>query len=288
MKAKIYICFTWVCLAVCVACHSGSENDGTEEGQTREVSFAVSQSDDLFARSVSSGFEVGDSIGIYAVKRDVSGEIGIPGKTGNQAHNAKWIKTLEGWTPASLKDKIVYPQDGAELDFYAYYPYNRNATAPDEISMAVQTEQGTEENLKKSDWMRASNTEGISEGEVELKFQHVLSCAEVQVQTGGVAPDAGLEVHVTGVNTVCTYNLGAGTFLGESEVGTIVMQRLDAPGESGSLTFKALLPAQAIAAETPLFRCLQNGKIYIYRSEGIEFTEGNRTRFIFTLKGGGE
>ena len=69
----------------------------------------------------------------------LAGGNSFPALFGNQAHNAKWVKTDEGWQPSSLWDKIVYPQDGAELDFYAYYPYSRDAIDPEAYCYGCET-----------------------------------------------------------------------------------------------------------------------------------------------------
>ena len=143
MKIKVYQYFAWFCLGLCTACYSGMPEDEGEVGQGKEVTFRITRFDEIFSRATATNFEVGDSIGIYAVKHDVAGGNSFPALSGNQAHNAKWVKTDEGWQPASLKDKIVYPQDGAELDFYAYYPYSRDAINPEGIAMGVKPDQRT-------------------------------------------------------------------------------------------------------------------------------------------------
>ena len=121
MKIKVYQYFAWFCLGLCTACYSGMPEYEGKVGQGKEVTFRISRFDETFSRATATNFEVGDSIGIYAVKHDATGGNSFPALFGNQAHNAKWVKTDEGWQPSSLWDKIVYPQDGAKLDFYAYY-----------------------------------------------------------------------------------------------------------------------------------------------------------------------
>lgn len=118
------------------------------------------------------------------MKHDAAGGNSFPALSGNQAHNAKWVKTDEGWQPASLRDKIVYPQDGAELDFYAYYPYSRDAINPEGIAVGVKPDQRTIEGRNGSDWMVATNTTGVNEGEVELLFRHVMAVVEVEIRGG--------------------------------------------------------------------------------------------------------
>ena len=54
-----------------MACNSGIPEYEGESEQVREVTFRVSQMGGRLARAMATNFEVGDSIGIYAVKRDI-------------------------------------------------------------------------------------------------------------------------------------------------------------------------------------------------------------------------
>lgn len=61
---------------------------------------------------------------------------------------------------ASLKDKIVYPQDGTELDFYAYYPYSRDAINPESIPVGVKPDQGLlREGMARIGWLPRTRQE---------------------------------------------------------------------------------------------------------------------------------
>ena len=289
MKIKVYQYFAWFCLGLCTACYSGMPEDEGEVGQDKEVAFRISRFDETFSRATATNFEVGDSIGIYAVKHDAAGGNSFPALSGNQAHNAKWVKTDEGWQPASLRDKIVYPQDEAELDFYAYYPYSRDAINPEGIAVGVKPDQRTIEGRNGSDWMVATNTTGVNEGEVELLFRHVMAVVEVEIRGGNViTPNERLEVQMTEICLKNSFNLGTGVSVAENETGTIDMWRLEDATDMGSFTYRALLPAQSLGKGIPVFRCLQDGKIYIYRGEEIILERGYRTRFVFILKSGSE
>ena len=171
----------------------------------------------------------------------VAGVSSFPALAGNQAHNAKWVKTDEGWQPSSLRDKIVYPQDGAELDFYAYYPYSRDAINPEVIAVGVKPDQRTIEGRNGSDWMVATNSTGVNEGEVELLFRHVMAAVEVEIRGGNViTPNERLEVQMTEICLKNSFNLGTGVSVAENETGTIDMWRLEDATDMGSFTYRAL------------------------------------------------
>lgn len=64
----------------------GCRKDEGEVGQGKEVAFRISRFDETFSRATATNFEVGDSIGIYAVKHDATGGNSFPALSGNQAH----------------------------------------------------------------------------------------------------------------------------------------------------------------------------------------------------------
>ena len=87
MKIKVYQYFAWFCLGLCTACYSGMPEYEGKVGQGKEVTFRISRFDETFSRATATNFEVGDSIGIYAVKHDATGGNSFPALFGNQAHN---------------------------------------------------------------------------------------------------------------------------------------------------------------------------------------------------------
>lgn len=261
------------------------EHDPVEEEKSRrEVFFRIEQAEDLLTRATSSVFEIGDSIGIYAVKRVDPAQIATPGISGNQAHNAKWVKTEEGWVPATLADKVVYPQDGAKLDFYAYYPYDRKANDPEKYLFAVRTNQADEKGMKASDFLVTRNTEGLNEGVVNLTFSHAMSMVKLIVRAeSGKIPENALRVEMAEIKPSALYDFGSDFLTVQGETAIITLNR-EGQGEGDSFIYNAYVPAQAIASGTALFRMFLNEKVYVYTSEAIELTRGNRRVFELTIK----
>lgn len=283
MKINYCKCFIYACLiGAGVAC-SSEYNPVEEATRSREVTFRISEEESLGTKATATAFEIGDSIGVYAVRRTDPERVALPLKNGNQAHNAKLVKTAEGWTFATLADKIVYPHDGSKLDFYAYYPYDRNASDPEACYFKVKTNQNGENGFKASDFMVARNIAGMNEGEVSLTFSHALTMVKVKVSGGtGVVLDEGLKVQMPGMLTAVSYHLGNDMLTNGQETGMIVLNR--EAGNEAEYTYAGYLPAQAIEAGVPLFRCILGEKVYIYNSEAVELTRGNRTVFELTLK----
>lgn len=242
-----------------------------------EVNFRICES--LPTRSGKISFAIGDSIGIYAVKRVDANKPAVLSAQNNQAHNVKWVKTTKGWRPASPMDKVVWSQDGTPLDFYAYYPYQRDAIDPTAIILSVQKNQTDKQDLVSSDFLRATNLQGLTTGEVELKFTHLFAMLDVQLKRDGssIAPDATLTA--SDVYTKISLNLGSGT---------------QTPQETGHVQFlcsnptvnmyQAILPAQNFVDGTPVLKIDEQGITYVYALKNVTLGSGSRQKFELNLK----
>ena len=255
----------------CVQDHSAEYPEPSSSA--KEVNFRIHSS--LSTRAGKSDFEIGDSIGIYAVKRTTSATVAVPAIQGNQAHNAKWVKTEDGWKPATPIDKVVWSQDSSPLDFYAYWPYSREASRPDSILFAVNV-------MPDADVLRAANIQGLTDGEVELVFQHAFSLVEVEILGENIDFLPELAVKAINVNTKTAWNIGTETFMHSEDGATMVDFSVE---DVEKRIFRVVLPPQQIAAETPFLQC-DNGDIaYIYTpAESIDLRVGSLQKIRVTLK----
>lgn len=239
----------------------------------KEVSFRIHSA--LFTRGGKDDFVVGDSIGIYAVKRTAPETAAVPGVTGNQAHNAKWVKTEEGWAPATPTDKVVWSQDGEPLDFYAYWPYTREVSRPDSMIFEVNT-------MPNADVLRAANVRGLTDGEVELAFEHAFSLVEVEILGEGIDFLPELTVKAIHVKTKTAWNIGTGAFI-HSEDGATTAEF--AVTDAAARLFRVVLPPQSIATEEPFLQCDNGDVAYMYTpAESFDLSAGSLQRMKITLK----
>ncbi|MFR3331571.1 MAG: fimbrillin family protein [Odoribacter splanchnicus] len=242
-----------------------------------EVDFRICES--LPTRSGKLDFAIGDSIGIYAVKRVDANVPALPGVTSNQAHNVKWIKTVDGWRPASPMDKVVWTQDGSPLDFYAYYPYQREAVNPEEIILSVQKNQIDEQSFLQSDFLRAVNAQGMTEGEVELRFSHALTMLEVKLASEQVAITSDATLVASEVCTKVALNLGSGI---QTSLETGRVQFFCVNPEDH--VYHVILPSQEFADGNAVLQIDVSGIIYVYALKNLMLQSGSRQKFEINLK----
>lgn len=257
---KLRVLFACGMAALFGACASDDTAKYPEASQNpREVSFRIHQ--ELTTRAGKTDFEVGDCIGIYAVKHGTSEIL---------ACNVKWEYKEEGWEPATPADKVLWSQEGDAMDFYAYSPYSEEASDPLALELAVNV-----------DVLRAGNAEGMSEGEVELFFTHAFSMVEVEITGEGIdfLPELALKANNVKVNSI--WNIVEHTFTYAEDGDTAA----DFEAGDAECTFYLLLPPQEIAAEVPFLQCDNGGVTYIYTpAEAIKLNAGEKQQITITLK----
>ncbi len=213
-------------------------------------------------RATSSGFKNGDTIGLYAVEY----EGGVPGPlqiAANYLNNEK----LEYDGAAWKSERMLYWSDKA-CDFYAYYPYMK-LNSVDEYIFNVALDQSvprTEEGIsayEASDllWAKATDV-SYSDGEVRLKFKHLMSKIVVKIIKGekfeGELPE-DIVVHIYNTVTSAKVDFSAGTlekYLYGTK-NTITAKRV------GSDTFEAILVPQNLERRTSLVELTMGGIAYM-------------------------
>lgn len=265
------------CLSACSDEDCLSGQDGTGEAD-REISIVVSTAGYPVSRSTETGFEVGDSIGIFVTKRSEESVVTALKASSNYGSNVKWVKTEEGWVPATGRDKLNFPADGSPLDFYAYYPYNRNFTNPLEMVFEVKADQSTKSGLSASDLMMAVNEAGVTEGKVNLVFKHQLSMVNVEFINGKVSIGKTPKGKISGVATAAKLDWSARKVSAVTGVKKeVMMMRTAAAGYH----YSVIVPAQTAS---PLFYCIYGADSYRHIGTETGFLVGEKKEFILTFE----
>lgn len=210
--------------------------------------------------SHTAAFTANDAVGIFV--KDVA-----------SYSNIKYT-TADGTTWSG--DAIKIPE-GTEYTYYAYYPYMENATTS--INYSVSTNQETEGFIK-NDFLYSTATS--SENNVSLSYNHALSLVEVELVDFGVTE--GATVEMLDIATDATIDLTAQSITTGASKANITMDALATP-----LNYRAIIPAQTIAASTPVFKITAAGKSYNAQYSGeIKFEQGKYLSLTITLNEKGE
>lgn len=214
----------------------------------------VSMPDDSYTAS----FTGNDEVGIFVAE--------VPSYT-----NVKY-STADGttWTGGPVKVSA-----DAAYTYYAYYPYAEGMTA-NNIPVVVATNQDTEGYIK-NDYLYSKLSATAGQTDVKLAFDHALSLIEVTLAGSGAAE--GATVDLLNVATDAKIDLTAETPVTTgSTTATVTMDALS------SLKYRAIVPAQKIAASTPVFKIAVNGRTYQAKYSGeINFEQGKYLAMTVTL-----
>lgn len=185
--------------------------------------------------------------------------------------NVKY-STADGtiWTGGPVKVSA-----DAAYTYYAYYPYAEGMTA-NNIPVVVATDQDKEGYIK-NDYLYSKLSATAGQTDVKLAFDHALSLVEVTLAGSGAAE--GATVDLLNVATDVTIDLTAETPVTTgSTTATVTMDALS------SLKYRAIIPAQKIAASAPVFKIAVNGRTYQAKYSGeINFEQGKYLAMTITL-----
>lgn len=200
-------------------------------------------------------------------------EVGIFVKEEGSYTNVKY-STEDGsnWTGGPIKA----PAEGEfSYTFYAYYPYNENNNDAASITTTVATDQETSGYIK-NDFLISTAT--TSNETVNLSFNHALSLVEVKLTGDGAAK--GATVSMLNVATDATIDLTASTVTTGTTKADVTMDALTGV----AMKYRAIVPSQEIAANTPIFKIEVNGKTYNASFDSnVKFEQGKYLAMIITL-----
>lgn len=225
---------------------------------------AIIQSKVVTDIDFNSTWEVGDAIGIYAVKRHKDNPSANLLAKDNYIHNKKLSLQADGsW----VGEQLFYAAEEEVLDFYAYYPYDVNQSDPTNMSFTVQTDQKGEA-YNQSDLLIANKVVNISsKTPVNLQFKHLLSLLQVEVPTSnmiGSGPNKTLSLSIPNLRNTISLNMnGEEQTLANTRV-TIQLHRVETNlNTATTYTYRALIPYQVINKGTNIMYS-QDERNYVY------------------------
>lgn len=262
MKALNKIWIAAIAVASMTACNNElSEqalNNGGNVNFTMGIGNTPSSRISMTEDSYTASFTGNDEVGIFVAE--------VPSYT-----NVKY-STADGktWTGGPVKVSA-----DAAYTYYAYYPYAEGLTA-NKIPVVVATNQDTEGYIK-NDYLYSKLSATAGQTDVKLAFDHALSLIEVTLAGSGAAE--GATVDLLNVATDATIDLTAVTPVTTgSTTATVTMDVLS------NLKYRAIVPAQKIAASTPVFKIAVNGRTYQAKYSGeINFEQGKYLAMTVTL-----
>lgn len=214
----------------------------------------VSMPEDSYRAS----FTANDEVGIFVAD--------VPSYT-----NVKY-STTDGttWTggPVNVSADAAYT-------YYAYYPYSESMVVND-IPVVVATNQDTDGYIK-NDYLYSKLAATAGQKDVNLTFSHALSLVEVTLAGSGAAEGATVDLLNVAIDATIDLTAENPVTTG-TNTATVTMDALS------NLKYRAIVPAQDIAATTPIFKIAVNGRTYQAKYSGVmKFERGKYLAMTITL-----
>lgn len=140
--------------------------------QSLYVSFSVSP--DTRATNELMRFEPGDEVGVYVLDKTVNASAALK-PVGNYADNKRfvWDEAKHAFI-ASDRDNLIFNAPDKKLEFYVYYPYQRQVTDATNLLHVIQ---GTG---KQDDFLFGINNEYSGSKTIPVTFRHLLSRVDIR------------------------------------------------------------------------------------------------------------
>lgn len=232
--------------------------------------------------NLSVAWRAGDAVGIFVNDED-------------RVH--QYVYEAEGdgvWKEASKED-AVYAVSSDTYSFYSYYPYSAEivkAASSDEVEASVLADQsvrvGENTGYDLSDLLLAAKTgvTGVALGNVEMQYAHAFSMVEVFV-SGSEVTGAPKSVVLKNVKRAAKVDLASRTASVKTDAaaGDVVMCPVESSTEEGGYLYRAIVPAQAVAAGERLMEVELDEKSYFFRSPegGVAYNAAKYRRIEATI-----
>ena len=175
------------------------------------------------------------------------------------------------FSPLTDKDKIIYPINGDDIDFIAYYPY-----IPGIVNDIYEIDISDQTSLKAIDFLYSNSTKenNIHSTGTELIFNHQLSKIVIDVIPGNGLTEEnlnGMNIFLVGFRYSAAFNLLNGSLLPNLEIIPIKMNTVGSrseaivlPGSASDISISIILPGTYIYSASLPDAVFLPGTVYHY------------------------
>lgn len=270
----------WVCLTFGLIFTACQEKDVFADS-VNNLQVAVFKAvqvapDGVNTRATDGGFEQGDQIGIYVVRRNSNNDQGTLKAAGNYADNKRYVIDRNGkLQPFSAEDQIFLSQSEV-YDFYAYYPYDAAMTDPTNYEFRVSADQINKTDYTASDFMLAKSS-GVNDGNITLAFERKMALVELYFKKESTYDVSQTKIKVQSRSVV---NIGKNEVVTVDDYKTSVSMKLHAENEDYYI-FRAIVPVQDLKGDYLFWFTINDKAVYYKGKSTTPLAEGKKS--IYTL-----
>ena len=254
------------------ACNQDEEvlNNPEQKGEPVEFVMGINSITKTLTEdnSYATTFIEGDEVGIFAY----NGETEV-------AKNARYKYTGGAWV---AQDNPIYAEEEVSYSYYAYYPYNAEASDVNSVSLSVAADQTS--GYTASDALIAKS-ENVTAGTTTVDLSYTHAFAMVQVALKGTEATKEATVTLQNIFPTAAINLKTGV-IGEASgtLGTVAMKSCSKNGESAPFSYRAIVPEQTITANNSILVIASGEKKYKFTyTTDVPYESGKLRQYDVTL-----
>ena len=211
-------------------------------------------------------FAEDDEVGIFVY----NGETLVTANAHYKLTDGKWVAQGEG----------IYAEEGVSYSYYAYYPYNADATEAASVSLSVATDQTA--GYTGSDALMAKN-ESVAAGTTTVDLSYIHAFALVQVTLKGDQATKGSTVTLQNIYPTASLNLKTGE-AGDASgaLGTVAMKDCSA-ADATTYSYRAIVPAQTITTGNAILTISGDKNYKFTYSKDVPYESGKLRQYDITL-----
>jgi uncharacterized protein (TIGR02145 family) len=212
-------------LLICASCADEEQRNNMQE--TNEVNFSVSVADLITSRATNDVWDAGDEVGIYMVPAMATATDTADFSTYSpESVNVPYRVPTAGTSVdlVAVSNAILYPTDGSNVNFVAYYPYSNDE---DTVTSAgvYKADVGIQLYPENIDLLYHKGNVDYNHrsSSVSLNFKHKLSKLIINLTpaSGVKANLSTVSASLSGFPTKADFNLSTGTFGAPSTVADL-------------------------------------------------------------------
>ena len=224
-----------------------------------------------------------ESIGVFATTTNTLAESDIYADARNRQFTNANIVTANATFTAATGQEILFPLSGADIHFFAYYPFQPTATAgiTTDFRLPINT---TTQNLTALDLMWATSSGNNNNATVGLGFTRRMSQVQINVTTGtGWTNLDGLTVTIEGLYRQAYLDLANGNVITRTDMGDITPVMTFAAGNVTATANAIVIPGQNIGGTGIVFRFTQGTRELTWTPPTPVMMEGGR-RYVYHVQ----
>lgn len=223
-------------------------------------------------RMTGDSWENGDAIGMYMKKENTNLNAGV------LADNIKYVTTGSStFSPANPDEEILFPFNGSNVDFIAYFPYKEeitNYTYPLDIT--------NQNNQSALDLLYSNNAIGLNSTNpnVNLTFSHQMAKVILKITPENPTADlSDIIIKITNASLKAPFSLSDGSLSSPTEIGDLFFKK----STDGKFAEAILIPMSNLTGRTLVFTIGSDTYIYDLGSNTNITSFDKGTKYTFNI-----